>query len=75
LHHLLLDLGSGCAFEKPANEGHPQSIANAPPQYLPYADNDKEKSEESARAGGDECSLPKVLRNSPNDGPKNSPTI
>ena len=38
LHHLLLDLRSGCAFQKPADEGDPQSIeqrSRSAPSHTP----------------------------------------
>jgi len=75
LHHLLLDLGSGCAFEEPADEGNPQSIGNVSSQRLPHAPNDEKEAKESARAGGNQSRAAKVFVYPPHYGAKNAASI
>src|SRR5271170_1618417 len=53
LHHLLLDLGAGCAFQEPADERGPQAIDDVAPKRLPYPHHKKKEAEEPAGAGGD----------------------
>ena len=72
---MLLDLSSGCAFQKPADEGDPQSIDDVASQGFPNAHNNEKKAEESARVGGDQGGAAEVLVRSPNDGAKDAASI
>ena len=65
LHHLLLNLRYGGAFEKPTNERYPETIEKVSPQREPYTESYEKEAEETSRVGRNQGCFPEIVKNTP----------
>src|SRR5208282_4174169 len=75
LNHHLLYLGGSRGVEEPANERDPKSSAKVAADHLPDADEDKQKSKESAAVGCDEGRAAHISCDCPHDGAEHATAV
>src|ERR1700722_7793449 len=70
-----MDLGSGSAFQEPADKCQPQAIEELSPEGLPKADTNKQKTKESPNDGGVGGGSPEIMSDAPQDRSQDAASV